>query len=706
MRPTKEQVMAFLKPSPVTKEELAGLEKLAPGDYEIYSERINMILAECKDVFSKVGNSNWVLSGDLIVGLHNKQGDLISSCIGTFIHSVTAQNPIKWIMHNFWDNPRVGVHEGDIFYCNEATYGGIHNCDQLALMPIFNQGELIAWASSGTHMDETGGIAPGGMIAYAKSRYDEGMNLTPIKIAENYQLSDDLIEMLVNRISRAPRQQVLDLRARCTAVDRLRMRIQQLAEQKGNDFVRGLLRKTMVAAEEGARNRIRRWNDGVYRNLCFQSGIGSKPGVWRIFCTAHKQGDHILFDYTGTSPENDSSYNCFPWVMVCYAALHLYSHGFWDLPVCTGTMAPIDFRIPDGTVISPHWDAAISMAPPVGELNTQLLPKLLACMMFSTEDRLQIAAPQNQILGTGGMIGGAGSVGGFGFGSGLNQHGVPSISQGGGGWTRNTGGQGARVDSDGMDSAIFRSAVHATGSDGEEAEADQPVLHLWQKHRKDSPGNGKYRGGASGYVATIFYGVSSAKRAGTIGGVAIPRMLVGQGLFGGYPSNAAPGVGVENSNILELMARGEKNIPTSPEEIIRGRVITGDYFLPSSATARPPRVAYEGSLSAGGGAPGGKGYGDVLEREPQAVVDDVRNEIVSEWTASNVYHVAYDVETWTADAEKTQDLRKLEREKRLRLGKRYDEFETEWLKKKPPEGQMAYYGSWPDARMVNPIIRI
>jgi hypothetical protein len=64
------------------------------------------------------------------------------------------------------------------------------------------------------------------------------------------------------------------------------------------------------------------------------------------------------------------------------------------------------------------------------------------------------------------------------------------------------------------------------------------------------------------------------------------------------------------------------------------------------------------------------------------------------------------VETWTADAEKTQDLRKLEREKRLRLGKRYDEFETEWLKKKPPEGQMAYYGSWPDARMVNPIIRI
>jgi N-methylhydantoinase B/oxoprolinase/acetone carboxylase alpha subunit len=701
MRPSKEEVMAFLKPSAVTREELAGLEKLAPGDYEIYSERINMILAECKDVFTKVGNSNWVLSGDLIVGLHNRQGDLITSCLGTFIHSVTAQNPVKWIMQNFYDNPSVGVHEGDIFYCNEASYGGLHNCDQLALMPIFHDGELIAWASSGTHMDETGGIAPGGMIAYAKSRYDEGMNLTPIKIAENYQIGDDMIEMLVNRISRAPRQQILDLRARCTAVDRLRMRMQQLADQKGNEFVRGLLRRTIMVAEEGARNRIRKWNDGVFRNVCFQSGIGSKAGLWRIFCTAHKQGDHILFDYTGTSPENDSAYNCFPWVMVCYAALHLYSHGFWDLPVCTGTMAPIDFRIPDGTVISPNWDAAISMAPPVGELNTQLLPKLFACMMFSTEDRIEIAAPQNQILGTGGMgIGG----GGFGFGSGVNQHGVPSISQGGG-WTRNTGGQGARVDSDGMDSSIFRSAVHAQGGDGEEAEADQPVVHLWQKHRMDSGGNGKYRGGASGYVSTIFYAVPSSRRAGTNETRVIPRMLVGNGLFGGYPPNSPPGVGIENSNILELMARGERNIPTTPEEIIKGRLIKGDYLLPGSV-ARPPRVVYEGSLSAGGGAPGGKGYGDVLEREPQAVVDDVRNEIISHWTAANVYHVSYDSETWTADEEKTKELRAAERQTRLRQGKSYGEFEREWLTRKPADDQLVYYGSWPDARLVTPIIRI
>ena len=324
MRPTKDEVMAFMKPSPPTDEELAGLEKLEPGDYEIYSERINMILAECKEVFQKVGNSDWVMAGDLIVGLHTAQGDMVSACLGTYIHSVTAQNPIKWIMQNYYANPRIGVNEGDIFYCNDATYGGLHNCDQLALMPVFHEDVLIAWASTGTHMAETGGIAPGGMIPWARTRYDEGMSLTPIKLAENFTIKEELLDMMVNMIGRAGRQQVLDTRARCTGVDRLRMRMEQMADQKGGDFIQGLLRKIMMVEEKGARNRIRGWNDGVYRNLCFVSGAGMLPGIRRYYLTAHKEEDHIILDYTGTSPETNSAFNCFQLTIAAYAALFVY----------------------------------------------------------------------------------------------------------------------------------------------------------------------------------------------------------------------------------------------------------------------------------------------------------------------------------------------------------------------------------------------
>lgn len=267
-------------------------------------------------------------------------------------------------------------------------------------------------------------------------------------------------------------------------------------------------------------------------------------------------------------------------------------------------------------------------------------------------------------------------------------------------------GQGGRVDSDGMDSSLFRSAVFATGSDGEEAEVDQPTLHIWQKHEKDTPGNGKYRGGASGYVGTIFYAVPTADRSESYPSANRMRgVIVGNGLFGGYPAINGPSVSIENSNILELMAKSEKNVPTDFREMISDKVLDGDYMLPSNQKYRPARVAYAGSVS-GFGTPGGQGYGDVLERETQAVVNDIRAEIISEWTAANVYHVAYDPDTWIADEEKTAELRKKERESRLQRGVKYDDFESEWLKQKPPEDQLDLYGSWPDGTMVNRIIRM
>ena len=68
--------------------------------------------------------------------------------------------------------------------------------------------------------------------------------------------------------------------------------------------------------------------------------------------------------------------------------------------------------------------------------------------------------------------------------------------------------------------------------------------------------------------------------------------------------------------------------------------------------------------------------------------------------------MAYDTETWIADEEKTQELRHQEREERLHRAKSYDEFEKEWLKKKPPEDQLTYYGSWPDAKIVRTIVRL
>jgi acetophenone carboxylase len=299
--------------------------------------------------------------------------------------------------------------------------------------------------------------------------------------------------------------------------------------------------------------------------------VGRARGLWRICCTAKKNGDSIILDFTGTSPENNSSWNAMPWVTVCYTALYMYSHGFYDLPTCAGTLAPIDFRIPDGCVLSANWDAAISAAPPLCENIHVALTGIFARMMFSSPaDRVEIA---------GHTAGGAG--GGGGRWTGVNQWGDPFVGEST--WAENASGQGAHSTGDGMDSALFASGVHSTGSDAEEVEVDRPFVHLWQKHQKDSPGNGKYRGGASGYYCSVVYGVPYLKRSSIAARGRIPG---GQGIFGGYPSFAMINATISKSNVLELMVTGEGDLPTSVQDMVRKRIINGDYQV--HATERAP----------------------------------------------------------------------------------------------------------------------
>ena len=133
-----------IKPVPASEEELEAMAALAPGDYEIYSEMLTIIVQEGKEIMTKMGISSMLHSGDSMAGLYTAAGDLVTTVCGTYLHCVTGQIPIKFILKYWRDNPSVGVGPGDIFYCNEAIYGGIHNPDQFAIMPIFH-GEESWW---------------------------------------------------------------------------------------------------------------------------------------------------------------------------------------------------------------------------------------------------------------------------------------------------------------------------------------------------------------------------------------------------------------------------------------------------------------------------------------------------------------------------------------------------------------------------------
>jgi acetophenone carboxylase len=94
---------------------------------------------------------------------------------------------------------------------------------------------------------------------------------------------------------------------------------------------------------------------------------------------------------------------------------------------------------------------------------------------------------------------------------------------------------------------------------------------------------------------------------------------------------------------------------------------------------------------------GGVGYGDVLERDPQQVIRDLREEIISEWVVRNVYRVVYDPVTLHVQEDETQERRSHARKERIKKGMNYRNFVKGWGRRKPPEDILKYYGKWPDA---------
>jgi acetophenone carboxylase len=85
-----------------------------------------------------------------------------------------------------------------------------------------------------------------------------------------------------------------------------------------------------------------------------------------------------------------------------------------------------------------------------------------------------------------------------------------------------------------------------------------------------------------------------------------------------------------------------------------------------------------------------------LERDPEAVIKDLREGLATPWAAKNVYHVIYDEETLRLDPERTRAARERVREERKGRGKPYDEFEAEWSTLRPPKEVLTYYGAYPN----------
>lgn len=660
---------------PATPLELEWKDRIKPDEYAIYSTKLELICEEAKQDLVNIAVSFAVQAQDCTAGIYTASGDLALAAVGTYLHVCTGQIPIKYIIKHYTNDPTVGVRDGDMFFANESLYGGIHNQDMLNIVPIFYKGELIAWSLVAGHESETGASKPGGYVPNAQSRYEEGLKVPPMKIGENFQLKSDVMDMFVNMV-RDERVMRGDTKARGAGCLKIRDRLLELIEEKGPGFVAGLLRKVPEMAADGARAKVRQFNDGVYTCPVFFDIRGYEEGLGRVLVKVIKQDDRITIDLSGSSPPTRSYFNTRPHIVRAVMLGDLAQYLFYDLPASTGILAPFEIKAPAGTVVNPPADVAIAASTRLTPLIVIGIHNCFMKMAFDSDYRPDVACP-------------FGPSGRFVFGGGLNQFGdiasFLSIS------VVNASGGGARSDLDGVDAAGFFYSGFADSMDAEHEEIQFPFVQLFRNLPMDIGGFGKHRGGHGMAVGFLLRGAKS--RWPLIFSPYSSRVPIELGLFGGYAGGMAPCLYTPNGKWDEVFAAGGTELTYSYHETLEKQPAGGDFKL----TQILPEEPFQNGAFVAVMGPSGGGYGDVLERDPEAVMADIRRGLTSHGVARNVYQVAYDQDALRVDHAATRALREQERENRKRRGRPYAEFEREWLKRKPSEELTREYGPWPEA---------
>ena len=593
--------------------------KIDPIRYEMFVHRLMNIAEEGRIALQKVCASPIVVQGgECMASFYEADGTTVLSASGHLRFSAGCEDAVKAIIRQYTDNP--GINDGDQFFMNDPYIASTHVYDEMVVKPIFAQGELIAWTASMTHTADTGGILRGG----ATEIFHEGVRSCGIKLMSGGVLLNDVFKNLTEQC-RDPGYVGLDLKSRIASNNVCARGFLQLVEKYGLQFVRAACKKLNEDSERMARARLASLPDGTWRSKVYTTATDIHTGkvkVIKVCCAMTKTGDSVVFDYDGTSPQNDDATNSTyvgSWGQLFVA---LTSQLFWNIPWNGGMVKPACLKIPEGTVLNCRYPAACGGASGIGGFLTSAASACIAKMLY--------AAGLEEDVNASWYGGGSGSGGfntggpGFMYG-GTNQHGLP-VGQGI--YDMHGAGFGAAPYRDGVSTGGHMNNPTVGISDIENIEMQYPLMYLSRNHMTDSGGFGQWRGGLGLQRIVMVRGSNNI----TVNYSPYHGIPSGWGLYGGYPA----GIGGDKFRLDPADLPAKFAASRYPVELASahewGTVVAPD-MPPLKRMALPEGTIVVDPVMVG------SGFGDPLDREPARVLTDILDGAVSVRIAASVYGV-------------------------------------------------------------------
>lgn len=426
--------------------------------------------------------------------------------------------------------------------------------------------------------------------------YEEGLFIPPLKLYDAGVLNESVLNMIRWNV-RTPEEVTGDIRSQVAANHVCSQKIIEMLEDEGLESLDDLADEIIDRTEKSMREAISKIPDGMYPYEGNIEGAGKRSDI-TIKLTVNVNGSDIHIDFDGTSSQVDWGGNVVYNFTYAYVFMAIKSAFDPDIPINEGAIRPVKMTAPEGCVVNCKFPAAVAARMQIGHFMTEMVFKALAK-----------ATPDNIIAESGGTPAQTNIF----YGKRHNgKSWLTMIIRG--------GGLGASSRMDGHHCAIF--PANGANTPVEIFESDTPLIVAERSLVCDSGGPGKMRGGLGRKMVIRVPDDEFAPRPPISIAVQAGRFRYPpQGLFSAKAGAKA-----------QFMINDQSGDPSGLTLCQPGDVV---HFQ-----------------SAGGG-----GYGNPLERDPQAVEKDVFNGYVSIERARQDYGVVIDPVTLKVNIEETRKLR-------------------------------------------------
>jgi N-methylhydantoinase B/oxoprolinase/acetone carboxylase alpha subunit len=622
---------------------LFGLEKMKrkeedPGNYEAVWEILQNICNTGWAVGCRVSSSAIAVEGgDALWALHLPTGEAVATSRGITAHPGLLSHFVRQLIEEGYE-ATPGIKPGDIFENNDPHYGGIHPVDFDTGVPIFYDGELVAWASGVTHVMDSGYIMPGSIGFMNPDAFADGMPVTMERIGENDQLYP-WYEMRVTSRTRVPSFVMGDARGRLAGCLTIRNKVIELIEKQGLEYFKDVIHEYVEEGRRYAVSRVKnqavpgRIRKSNFKDLAMKGKRVIMPSQ-DIDCLFNlplqvdiDKDAHVNFSLRGASGWVPFGQNITP-PAAKSALLNAYSHivgfdmtnwgpaGAWDLE-----------EPPAGSWANPYpvnyfASAGVAWAPAVMGMSS--LYESFGRVYYMRGYIEEVAAGAATTLTA--EFSGVGQYGTYVAGLTLEQA---------------SNGAPARGMADGESSAWCIYTPNADFGNAEVTELYYPIVYLGRNVQPDSGGYGTFRGGL-GHTAVWMIKNNQGGVEYQCGCAGMrSKILANHGMFGAYPTWPDRGTYAHDTNLKDLIDQQrplvhERGDPENPiiAQNLNAEVMQTNVVAPF---VTPEQLQeYDVILHPISGA---QALGDPLLRDPATVAYELTNGWTRERIASEIHGV-------------------------------------------------------------------